>query len=274
MERLTVSLSPAPGAVWKGQLRSLSIRSRYWRLPLVLGLALTLASVTAPAAEPEQARAVNLELLLAVDASSSISGEEFDLQIRGLAEAFRHPSVARAIRASGELGLAVALFQWSSHHQQFVAIDWTLVKDASTASRFAKEIDSVVRSTAGNTAIGSALIFAIDPFRDDGLDGLRKVIDVSGDGPNNHGSAVGFARDLALARGITINGLAILNEEPALRHYYASNVIGGSGAFVMTANDYEAYSAAILAKLIKEIAGPPIAAYPNGAEASLAAAPR
>lgn len=253
---------------------SLSIQFRCLRFPLALVLVLTLASVTAPAAGAEQGRIVNLELLLAVDASSSISGEEFDLQIRGLAEAFRHPSVARAIRASGELGLAVALFQWSSHHQQFVAVDWTLIQDTSAASRFAMEVDSVVRSTAGNTAIGSALIFAIDQLKNNGFEGLRKVIDVSGDGPNNHGSTVDFARDLALARGITINGLAILNEEPALRHYYAREVIGGNGAFVMTANDYSDYAAAILAKLIKEIAAPPIAVRPNGAETGLASAQR
>ena len=257
-------------------ISSLSIQSRSLRNSLALLLVFTLASVTAPAAEPEpdQARVVNLELLLAVDASSSISDEEFYLQIRGLAEAFRHPSVARAIRASGDLGLAVALFQWSSRHQQFVAVDWTLVQDASTASRFAKEIDSVVRSTAGNTAIGNAVIFAIDQLEHNGFNGLRKVIDVSGDGPNNNGSEVGYERDLAVAHGITINGLAILNEEPTLRRYYVDNVIGGNGAFVMTANDYEAYSAAILAKLIKEIAGPPVAGRPIGTKESLAAAPR
>ena len=250
-----------------------SIQPRNLHLCLVLGLALTLASATSPAAGVGQDRIVGLELLLAVDSSSSISDEEFGLQIRGLADAFRHPAVAHAIAASGELGIAVALIQWSSRHQQFVAIDWTLVQDAAAAARFAKEIDSVVRSTAGNTAIGSALIFAIDQLKHNGFEGLRKVIDVSGDGPNNNGSEVVFARDLAVARGITINGLAILNEEPALRHYYAREVIGGEGAFVMTANDYEAYPAAILAKLIKEIAAPPVAARPKGTKPALAAAP-
>ncbi len=226
-----------------------------------------------PAAELGQDRIVDLELVLAVDASSSVSGVEFDLQIRGLAEAFRHPSVARAIRAT-QLGLAVALFQWADNHQQILAVDWMAVRDAPTASRFAKEVEHVIRSIAGNTAIGSALEFAIGQLEGNGFDGRRKVIDVSGDGRNNHGSAAWLARDLAVAGGITVNGLAILNEDLTLDRYYVTNVIGGPGAFVMTANDYEAYRLAIVTKLIKETSGAPVAARPSRLEASLAVAPR
>lgn len=251
-----------------------SIRTRCWRSALALALTQTLASAALPAAARGQEEIVDLELLFAVDASSSVSGDEFDLQIRGLAAAFRHPSVARAISASGDLGLAVALFQWSSQTQQILAIDWMAVRDAPTASRFAVEVETVARSIAGNTAIGSALEFAVGQLEGNGFDGLRKVIDVSGDGPNNHGPAVGLARAPAVARGITVNGLAILNEDPALDLYYAANVIGGAGAFVMAANDYDAYSQAILAKLIKEIAGPPIAIRPSRAGVRLALAPR
>ena len=132
----------------------------------------------------------------------------------------------------------------------------------------------MIRSIAGDTAIGDALEFAIGQLEGNGFDGRRKVIDVSGDGRNNRGSAAKQARDVAVARGITVNGLAILNEDPTLDRYYATNVIGGTGAFVMTANDYEAYVLAILTKLIKEIAGPPLAARPSRVEASLAVAPR
>ena len=166
-----------------------SIRTRPWSFPLALALAQTLASAAVPAAELRQERIVDLELVLAVDASSSVSGVEFDLQIRGLAEAFRHPSVARAIRATGDLGLAVAVFQWAGNQQQILAIDWMAVRDAPTASRFAKEVETVIRSIAGDTAIGNALEFAIGQLEGNGFDGRRKVIDVSGDGRNNRGTA-------------------------------------------------------------------------------------
>ncbi len=251
-----------------------SIRIRWWRFPLVLAFAQSLASATLPAAELGPERIVDLELVLAVDASASVSGAEFELQIRGLAEAFRHRSVARAIRATGGLGLAVALFQWAGDRQQVLSIDWMTVRDAPTASRFAEEIETVIRSIAGDTAIGSALEFGIGQLEGNGFDGRRKVIDVSGDGRNNHGSTVWLARDLAVARGITVNGLAILNEDPMLDRYYVANVIGGPGAFVMTANDYDAYRLAIVAKLVKEITGAPVAARPNRLGANLAVAPR
>ena len=225
---------------------------------------------TAPAVAQE--RPVDLELVLAVDASASVSGEEFDLQIRGLAEAFRHRSVVQAIRAAGDLGLAVALVQWADYRQHALSVDWAVVRDAASARQFAKQLDGVRRSVAGNTAIGSALEFAILQLEGNGFVGRRKVIDVSGDGRNNQGAAAWLVRDLAVAQGITVNGLAILNEDPTLDRYYVTNVIGGPGAFVMTANDYAAYRLAILTKLIKEIIGPPTALRPLPPGRRLAAA--
>ena len=216
---------------------------------------------TAPAVSQE--RPADLELVLAVDVSASVSGEEFDLQIRGLAEAFRHRSVGQAIRAAGDLGLAVALVQWADYRQHAVSVDWTLLRDAAGARQFAKRIEGVWRSMSGNTAIGGALEFAILQLEGNGYAGRRKVIDVSGDGRNNQGPAAWLVRELAVARGITVNGLAILNEDPTLDRYYLTNVIGGPGAFVMTANDYVAYRLAILTKLVTEISGPPTAARPR-----------
>jgi hypothetical protein len=224
-------------------------------------LILTTAPATVPATAQE--RSVDLELVLAVDASASVSGEEFDLQVRGLAEAFRHRSVGQAIRAAGDLGLAVALVQWADYRQHRLSVDWTVVRDAADARQFAKQIDGVQRSVAGNTAIGSALEFAILRLEGNGFAGRRRVIDVSGDGRNNQGPAAWLVRNLAVAQGITVNGLAILNEDPTLDRYYVTNVIGGPGAFVITANDYEAYRLAILTKLVKEISGPPTAARPS-----------
>ncbi|MCH8926902.1 MAG: DUF1194 domain-containing protein [Proteobacteria bacterium] len=228
-----------------------------------LSIAAALAgALLIPTTAPAQERPVDLELVLAVDASGSVSDEEFNLQVRGLAEAFRHRSVGQAIRAAGDLGLAVALIQWADYRQHALSVDWTVVRDAADARQFAKQVEGVRRSVYGNTAMGAALKFAILQLEGNGFVGRRKVIDVSGDGPNNQGSAAWLVRDLAVARGITVNGLAILNEDPTLDRYYLTNVIGGPGAFVMTANDYAAYRLAILTKLVKEISGPPTAARP------------
>ena len=233
---------------------------------VLLAAALTVAAVTAAAQQPAPYSefSVDLELVLAVDASSSVSEAEFELQIQGLAEAFRDPRVLQAVRASGDLGLAVAMIQWSDARKQFLAVDWTLVTDAEAAVAFAKEIAATPRYViGGGTAIGSALKFALRQFDNNDFNGRRRVIDVSGDGRANQGAHPAALRDAAVALGITINGLAIVNEDPAVADYYRVNVIGGTGAFIMTANDYESYALAILIKLIKEIAGAPIAARPG-----------
>jgi hypothetical protein len=206
---------------------------------------------------------VDLELVLAVDASSSVSSDEFNLQIQGLAEAFRDPRVLQAIRASGDLGVAVSLFQWSDSRKQILAVDWTLVTDVDQAVAFADEVSDTPRFLiGGSTAIGGALKFAIRLIVDNDYNGRRRVIDLSGDGRANQGTRPAPLRDAAVDLGITINGLAILNEDPVVADYYRSNVIGGTGAFIMTANDYESYALAILIKLIREIAGAPIARAP------------
>ncbi len=226
-------------------------------------LSATLISPTATA--QESGRPVDLELVLAVDASSSVSAAEFDLQIQGLAQAFRDPRVLQAIRASGDLGLAVSLVLWSDNRKQFLAVDWTLVTDPEGAGAFADEVAGTPRfAIGGGTAIGGALKFAIGLLDGNRYRGRRRVIDISGDGRANQGAHPAQLRDRAVALGITINGLAILNEDLAVADYYRAHVIGGTGAFVMTANDYESYALAILTKLIREIAGAPIAARPGG----------
>ncbi len=225
--------------------------------------ALVLAPAGAFAAGSGPDRPVDLELVLAVDVSSSVSTDEFELQMRGLADAFRDPEVVQAIHASGDLGIAVALIQWSDNRRQFLGVDWTVVRDAESAEAFSEEIAGTPRLVVGGgTAIGGALLYGMRQFDNNGFVGRRKVIDVSGDGRTNQGRPDGPLRDAAVARGITINGLAILNEEPTLDRYYIANVIGGTGAFVMTANDFRAYALAILAKLIREIAGAPVATRP------------
>ncbi|TQV80407.1 DUF1194 domain-containing protein [Denitrobaculum tricleocarpae] len=232
------------------------------------GLAASVMTATASLSEslgPEtlqqtaQERTVDLELILAIDTSSSVSSQEFDLQMRGMSQAFRNEAVIGAIRASGDRGIVVAMVQWSDARKQLLAIDWFEIKDEESAERFAQEIDNTPRFLfGGGTALGGALTFAARQFEKNSYAGRRKVIDVSGDGRTNQGTRPERVRDQVVDSGITINGLAILNEDPTIDTYYRYNVIGGTGAFVMTATDYEDFSAAMLEKLIKEISGVPI----------------
>ena len=201
-----------------------------------------------------------------------MSFDEFFLQTRGLAQAFRSEPVIAAIRGVG--GIAVTVVEFSSADRQRTAIAWTHLADTEAATALADALERAPRHvTGGTTAIGAAICIRLDRFQDNGFEGARLVIDVSGDGRSNGGVLTSFARDRAVASGITINGLAILNEEPDLDRYYVQNVIGGPAAFAGSAEDYEDFAGAILAKLLREIAasrsrGPP---HPASREASVAA---
>ena len=227
----------------------------------VCGLAL--AVLPAGPTVAQSGRQVDLELVLAVDTSSSVSAQEFDLQMRGLATAFRDPAVGAAIQASGDLGIAVAMVQWSDNRKQTLAIEWTQMRDAASAAQFSEEIENTPRFLiGGGTALGDALSFSMNQFEGNGFRGRRQVIDISGDGRTNQGAHPSRVRDRAVDAGITINGLAILNEDVYVDRHYQYNVVGGTGAFVMSADSYEDFATAILEKLVKEIAGVPIAARP------------
>jgi hypothetical protein len=206
---------------------------------------------------------VFLELVLAVDCSSSVNQEEFDLQMRGLAEAFRHPSVLGALQQTWPKGIAVGLLQWSGDHDQERAIDWTHINDAASAKAFADMLDDTPRFVSGGpTALGNAIRVSVEWILGNAFDGDRRVIDVSGDGRANTGDAAALGRHGANKNGITVNGLAILNEEPRLARYYLAGVVGGPGSFLLTANDFEDFSRAIRRKLFFEITGPPIVQAP------------
>ncbi len=207
--------------------------------------------------------AVDLELILAVDASGSVSEAEFDLQVRGLAGAFRDPDVVAAIRDAGPTGVAVALVQWSSPGQQIVAVDWSVVSDGDSAAALAQRILGAGRLIMGETAIGDALAFSMGLLTTNEFAGRRRVIDVSGDGETNWGPSPDRARDRVVAAGITINGLAVANEQPALGEYYRAHVIGGTGAFVVAATDYADFARAIRIKLIQEMRAGPISYAPS-----------
>jgi len=227
----------------------------------VLAFLACLATPTAGQAEP-----VELELILAVDTSLSVSDAEFRLQMEGLADAFRSEAVIAAIRVTGGNGIGVTLIQWSDRTQQEVSLGWSLIHDAAESRAFADRIGNTPRRYFGaGTALAAALRASIPMFDNNGLEGSRKVIDVSGDGIDNRGPLPPKIRDLAVMAGITVNGLAILNEDPYLDLYYERNVIGGTGAFVITASDYVDFAEAIVRKLVREIAAPPVAGAPDAA---------
>ena len=204
---------------------------------------------------------VSVALVLAIDASGTVDSEEFDLQARGLMEAFRHPDVIAAIEATG--GIAVAVVQWSGRGQQVVAVDWTQVADEVSSSALAARIQaSGRRLIGGTTVIDRALLFCVQLLGNSPFQSDRKVIDLSGDGKTNYGPPPDMARNRAVAAGITINGLAILNEAADLAEYYRKHVVGGPGSFLMTARDYRDFATAIRLKLIREILYSAVAARP------------
>jgi hypothetical protein len=239
----------------------------------VIGVALAAGWAALALVRPTLAQQpVDLELLLAVDASGSVDAGEFELQRRGLAEAFRDPDVIAALAAYAPAGVAVGLMQWSGRRQQVMVVDWTPVRDAPSAWAFSAAIAGAGRAILGETAIADALGFAIDQLERNRFVGARRVIDLSGDGANNAGGAPDALRDAAVALGITVNGLAILNEAPVLDFYYAQHVIGGPGAFILAAKDYQDFTQAIRRKLLREIEGAGLAGLPAARRLAAAAA--
>ena len=218
-------------------------------------LAALLINFGAIAIAKAQPQAVALELVLLVDTSASVDLAEYQLQARGLATAFRSQSVQAAIARAGSEGIAVALVQWAERDNQTILGDWHHLRGPEDANRFAGVIEAMSRPPAiGHTAIGDALTAGSRELRDNAFIGKRQVIDVSGDGRNNDGRPLSQAREEVLDKGITINGLAILNEVPKLDGYYRDRVIGGPNAFVTSALDFRDFENAMIRKLVREIA--------------------
>ena len=193
--------------------------------------------------------------MLAVDASGSVDQVRFELQKQGYVAAFRHPRVIGAIQSGPAGAIAVIMMQWTGPALQVTAVPWTKISDASSANAFADAIARAPRALfSGGTSISGAIDTSMGLLFDNPYRAARRVIDISGDGANNRGRSVNQARDEAIARGVGINGLPILAIEPNLDSYYKDNVIGGPGAFMIVARDYETFAEAILKKLIAEIA--------------------
>jgi hypothetical protein len=198
---------------------------------------------------------VDLQLVLAVDASGSVNQTRFELQRAGYAAAFRSPQVLDAISTGPTQSIAVTMYQWTGPMMQVHAIPWTIIRDKATAHAFADAIEAGPRQLfGGGTSISGAIDYGASLMPESPFQARRRVIDISGDGSNNRGRSAPAARDEAVAAGIVINGLPILSLEPDLDRYYQQNVIGGPGAFVVSAENYETFATAILKKLIAEIA--------------------
>ncbi len=238
---------------------SLALRAAWGTLLLLSVLLSALAPQRAAAEGAEGTRPVSMELVLLIDVSASVDSAEYALQAQGLAAAFASRPVREAIAATSG-GLAIAVVQWADKENQRKAIDWTLIESERDAQGFALGLAAMPRLIdGGHTAVGNALTRGLAELEGNGFAGLRRVIDLSGDGRTNDGRPLRGARREVLERGITINGLAILNELPLLAGFFRDHLIGGEGAFVVTAADYADFERAMTEKLLREIGSMPLA---------------
>jgi len=239
------------------------------RLVLTL-IALLVAAIPARAAEQ-----VDLLLVLAADVSRSVDHTKFQLQREGYAAAIADKRVLEAITSGRTRRIAVCFVEWSGVNAQQLVIDWTVIGDEASAKKFGDQLLELRRSFAERTSISGGIDFSMQQFERAPFQSARRTIDISGDGTNNSGRDVAAARDAALAQGVTINGLVILSERPmawnpehtnppgGLVKYFRDNVIGGPGAFVVAAENFESFGQAIIKKLIAEIAEAPAGAPPE-----------
>src|SRR5215472_12367731 len=226
---------------------------------------LLLASALFPTAAPA-ADDVDLLLVLAVDVARSIDATKFQLQRDGYAAAVADPRVLEAIQSGHTGRIGLTLLEWSGVGAQKVVVDWMSISDANSAKGFGDRLLEAPRSFADRTSISGGIEFAMAELDKAPYRATRRTIDVSGDGTNNAGRDVGLARDQAVAKGIAINGLVILSDNPmswnpdhtnppgGLANYYRNNVVGGPNAFVMVAENFNSFGQAIIKKMIAEVA--------------------
>jgi hypothetical protein len=226
----------------------------------VAALTAILAAIT-----PARAETVDLLLILAADVSRSIDDVEFNLQRKGYAAAFSDPKVLAAIASGPNRSIAVSFVEWSDTLDQKVVVDWTTIRDGEDAAAVGAAMLAAPRSFASRTSISGAIYFSMGQFASSAPNADRRIIDISGDGTSNSGPPVTEARDQAVEKGITINGLAIINTQTrpgftmhtqppgGLPNYYKENVIGGPGAFLLVVENFETFADAITRKLVTEI---------------------
>jgi hypothetical protein len=213
-------------------------------------------------ADKEATPSVDVELILAVDVSYSMDMDELAIQREGYAQALISKEFLQALKTGPNGKIAVTYFEWAASSDQKIIIPWRVIDGPETADAVANEIMRTPIRRASRTSISGAINFAMPLFDENPYRGLRRVIDISGDGPNNNGGPVVQARDAALEKGIVINGLPIMVKEPSystmdidnLDFYYEDCVIGGPGSFVVTIKDREKFKEAIRTKLLLEVA--------------------
>ena len=211
----------------------------------------------------ENLPSVDVELVIAVDVSYSMDMDELAIQREGYAQAIVSKEFLQALKTGPNGKISVTYFEWAASSDQKIIIPWRVIDGPETADAVANEIMKTPIRRASRTSISGAINFAMPLFDENPYRGMRRVIDISGDGPNNNGSPVTVARDAALEKGITINGLPIMVKEPSystmdidnLDFYYEDCVIGGPGSFVVTIKDREKFKEAIRTKLLLEVAG-------------------
>jgi len=240
---------------------------RFGSLPMVACM-LPFLAVT-----PAHADDVDVALVLVTDVSRSIDDTEFKLEKDGYASAFTNQKVLEAIHSGPAGKIAVAYVEFASSFEVRTVLDWTLITDRASAEAFVEHLEAEPRSFWGRTAISAGVDHAVQLMAETGLTATRHVIDVCGDGTNNAGREAADARDDAVKAGITINGLAIINEHPAswtfahvqppggLANYYRENVTGGPGSFVLEVHDFSSFGEAMIRKLVDEIASGPAAKF-------------
>jgi len=222
-------------------------------LRLAVAAVLLLARSVAAGAE----EIVDLELVLAIDASSSVDAAEWALQMDGYAAAFRDSRVQAAIGSGPTRTIAIAVLVWADATVPKWESGWSVLAAPADSERFAGFMAGLQRGAEGGTGIGSGVAAAIRQFDRNGIAAPRQVVDVSGDGRETPAREVvvmmPMAHAMAEARGVTVNGLAILNEDAGLAGWYRDHVIAGAGSFVITAADFDDFAEAIVRKLIREI---------------------
>ncbi|MDQ6432989.1 DUF1194 domain-containing protein [Mesorhizobium sp. LHD-90] len=208
-------------------------------------------------------QAVDVELVLAVDVSLSMSPQELEIQRRGYAAALTDERVLQAIADGAHGRIAVTYFEWAGSTTQHLIVPWTVIGSRADAERVVAQLGANPPNSARRTSISGALEFGADLFAESQFRGSKRVIDISGDGPNNQGSPVVISRDAAVAQGIVVNGLPLMTsggftsvyDVKDLDNYYTNCVIGGPGAFMIPVNDWEQFPEAIRRKLVLELAG-------------------
>lgn len=225
------------------------------------------AGVAAPSSMPQLAQKseaqVDVELVLAVDVSYSMDLEELAIQREGYAQAIVSPDFLQALKSGPHGKVAVTYFEWAAANDQKTIIPWRVVDGPETADAVAAEIMKAPLRRASRTSISGAINYGMQLLADNPFKGLRRVIDISGDGPNNNGEPVLIARDAALEKGVTINGLPVMVKQASyatmdieqLDIYYEDCVIGGAGSFVVPIKERAKFKEAIRTKLILEVAG-------------------